>query len=168
MSSLQERIAARRAQREQERSFVIPVPGYEDVGLAARYKVLRYEELRDVGRGNEDLEGTSEGELAVFADTLIRACVELLERDKDGNYASLGCRWTTSGVREHLGVDLPEGATARQALFEVFNGPSGGTDLALHFQQYDSESSRTAVAIEKDLSGESVASSEPEGQPISQ
>lgn len=157
MSSLQERLAARREQLQQERTFVLPVLGYEDVGLHARYRVLSYEELRKIGKRNEKLEGTTEGELAVAADTLINACVELIERNDDDSYVGLGHRWTPAAVRELFGLDLAPDATAREAVHAVLPG----TQLMLHFNEYDGGLSDVAPEIAKEMAeGESEPSEE--------
>lgn len=141
---------ARRRQRAKERSFVLPVRGYEDVGLNARYRVLGYEELRDIDLRNKDLDGP-EGELARYADTLIEACEELLDGDQ-----GLGCKWSSTAavLREKLGVDVPEGAGARDNVFAVFNGTGGGNDLFLHWHEWDLEASKTVEEIDEEQAGE--------------
>jgi hypothetical protein len=165
VSSFQERMAARREYREQVHTFELPVLGYEDIGLYARYKVLPYEELRAIGKSNEKVAETVEGELAIAADTLIRACVGLLEKTGETagrpEYRELGCRWDPKGVREKLGVEVV-GDTARAAIFAVFNGPSGGNELSRHFLAYDAETEKVNTQIDEEQLGEFVGTSEPE------
>lgn len=155
-ASLQELIAARRAQRERERTFVVPVRGYEDLGLKARYRPLGYEELRDVDDRNQDAEG-AEGELSRYADSLLEANVDLLQDDQ-----SLGCRWSSgpAALRDKLGIDVADGSTSRQCLFAVFNGPGGGNDLFLHWTLWDREASRVVEQIDEEQVGESPPSEE--------
>jgi hypothetical protein len=157
MSSLQERVAARRKERERERTFVLPVPGYEDV-LHARYRPLPFEDLHDLQQRHEDDGDTAEGILGLRADTLARACVELLERSPDGSFRSLGFGWQPAGVREHLIPGLPESATARDTVFALFNGTMGGNELIWHFRQWDAEASRNVRAEADELLGESAPS----------
>lgn len=169
MSSLQERVAQRRRQREKERTFILPVRGYEDVGLYARYQVLSYEELRDIATGDED-------DVIQYADSLIAACLELLEKDGD-DYRSLGCRWASSPnvLRDKLGLDVPDGATSREALLLVFNGKGGTGDLVMHARAWDEEASKTVAEIDEEQAGEPLPSVEgssrlqpmplPEGSP---
>src|SRR5690242_9188531 len=94
MSSLQERLAARIQQLQQDRTFVLPVDGCEQE-LAARYRVLPYEEQWDLLNRYDGEEDSPETTLASNADLLIAGCVELLEVNDDGSYQSLGCRWNS-------------------------------------------------------------------------
>lgn len=155
MSSLRDRVAARRRERERERSFVLPIPGYEDLGLCARYRPLAFEELHDLQRRHAEDDESAGAILALRADTLARSCIELLERRQDGSYQSLGCGWTAFGVREHLVPELPETATARDAIFAVFNGVTGGQELYWHFGRWDEEASRSAQQLGEEQAGES-------------
>lgn len=179
MSSLKERFAAKLEQRLRENTYELPVPGFEDIGLWARYRPLSYEETRGIGLRNVKGEITPEAELAVYADTIIRACVELLEKtgeDEKGTpqFQSLGGKWDAPTVRDKLGVDLPGDATARQAVFAVFNGTRGGIDLAYHCQAVDAMADQVGESIAEELPGESepgdpgLSRSEPEQpQPVS-
>jgi hypothetical protein len=148
--------AALRAKREQlfaERTFYLPVLGYEDDGLVAKYRALTYEQLRDIGKKNESLGDTSEGELTTYADTLVNACVELAdgtERSENGNPVSLGVRWSATAANEFFGASLPEDATSRVAIRAVLPG----NQLALHFAAYDVELSKVAPKIASQMVGE--------------
>lgn len=160
--SLKEKLAARRAQLQSERTHVFPIPGYEDL-IAARYKSLDYKALRKIGNRNAKLEGTSDGELANYADTLINACVELLRVDGDDpeKYPSLRdsgnvARWDDQTVREFFDPDLPTGTSARQAILAAIPG----TQLALHFQRYDEWLSDVVPEIQEQMRGESEPSQE--------
>ena len=135
---------------------MLPVRGYEDLGLKARYRVLDYTELRDIDDRNQGADGP-EGELARYADTLIEACVDLLDGD-----TSLGCRWGSASavLRDTLGVDVPDGSTARQNVFAIFNGESGGNDLFLHWNAWDREASKTTAELDEEQAGESQPSVE--------
>ena len=153
--SLRDRLAAKRRELQQDRTFVLKVQGYETEGLYARYRVLPYETLRRVGENNKRLEGSPEGELAIAADTLNQACVELLERREDGSYLSLECRWSDPKAWDLFGVELPEGATTRTAMYEIFTGPGGSTNLMLHFKDYDEQLSNAMPEIDEAIRGNS-------------
>lgn len=163
MSSLQERFARVREERSRsdEYTFELPVPGYEQIGLWARYRVLDYKELRQIGNdvALEKIKNDSEEELAEYATTIIRACVELLEKTGDDSFQSLGYGWSADGIRK-LGADLPEGATARQAVFAVFNGPMGGNHLFHHFREFSTRADEVGPALTEDVQGESEPSEE--------
>lgn len=154
MSSLQERVAARRKQRAKERTFVLPVRGYEDLGLYVRYKVVGYEEVKDILTRDE-------GDLARFADTLIEACVEFCEKDGD-DYQGLGCRWSSAAgvLKDKVGIEVPADMTARDNVFAVFNGASGGTDLAFHYDAWETEATRTAAELDEEQADLSEPSEE--------
>ena len=157
MSSLQERLAARREQLYQERTFVIPVEGYEDVGLFCRYRVLPYEEWRKIGKNNEKLADTAEGEVGVAADTLIRACVNFVERKDDGTFTDLEYRWNSGGVAALFGIDLPSEGGARGAVQAAL--PSN--QLMLHYAAYSDAASTVVPAVDEEMAeGESEPSTE--------
>lgn len=149
--SLRDRIAQRRLELQQERSFVLPISGYEDL-LAAHYRVMSYSEFRKIGRRHEAIANTTEGELTVFADTLINACLELLEI-QDGDYVSTGKKWSVDAVRDLFGVDLPSDATVRQAVRQALTD----TDLALHYRAYDLKADSVGPGVEDAVVGEAVA-----------
>lgn len=163
MSSLQERVAARRAQRAKERTFVLPVRGYEDIGLYCRYKPLSWEEISD------NLSGDDPYDVEKAAGCLIEACVELLEdttpdvkRIKDKQFVGLGCRWSSAAnvLNDKLGVDVPDDATARDKLLAVFNGVGGTGDLILHARDWDEQAAQATSGIDEEQADLSVPSVE--------
>jgi hypothetical protein len=161
-ASLKERLSHRRQALQRVHTFVIPVTGYEGM-IAARYRGLYYEELREIGRANQNLDGTASGEIAIATDTLIAACQELLEDtgEKDDRnqpiYKSLGRRWDEDTVRELFGAeDIPIGTQPREALQWVL--PT--TQLMMHFAEYDTQMRSVTDDIDREISGESPANSE--------
>ena len=160
MSSLQERAAARRQQLEQDHSFVLPLPGYEDM-FAVRYRALSYGEMWRISDKNGALPNSPETDMANFADLLINGCVEFLEVKPDGSYQSLGHKWgDAKGINESFGLGLPEGATARECVFAVFSGPQGGNRLALHAAAYDAGLVQSTSEVAEETVGESGPSEE--------
>lgn len=153
--SVRDRAKARRRELQEERAFTIPLKGYEDM-FAVYYRVLSYEEYREIGKRHD--ENTPDGELAVYADTLIMACLDILELDENGKETSTGQRWTPAAVDALFGVEeLPADATARQAIRAVL--PSN--ELALHFNDYDKGADKAGPLVERRLEGEFGAGSEP-------
>jgi hypothetical protein len=164
--SLAERVAARRRELARERTAVLAIPGYEDM-LAARYRMLDFHTLRKIAERNRGQDEADE-EIANAADTLIHACVEILEVDTgdDGErvYRSTGQRWTAKAARELFGAELPNEATARDALLAAIPGAAGegdGLNVMVHFAAYDRELSRGNKALAQMIQGESEPS--PEG-----
>jgi hypothetical protein len=152
--SLQERLRATRNALQEERTFVLGVQGYARDGLYARYRVLPYDELRRIGRRHRGLQGTTEGEIAVAAVTLANACVEVLEKDKEsGEYKVVGNGWTPDVVADLFGAVLPDGATSMNAVYEVFSGPSGTTNLMMHWQDYNEKVADTVSEIDEVIRG---------------
>ncbi len=149
--SLRDRAAARREELQRQDTFKLPVEGWEDM-LLAEYRGLGYTMLRKIGERHD--QGTPEGELASFADTLINACVDIYEITPDGPVA-FGKRWSSSFVRDELGIDLPDSATARQALEAVLPEDY----LAMHFRAYDMKVGELLTKHDRAVVGESGASS---------
>ena len=156
--SLRERLAARRRELTEERTFLLAVPGYEDLGLYARYKSLPYEALRAIVKRHERTMDTAAGELALACDVLIHACIELVEKRDDDSYQSLGFRWGPEAAKELFQIDLPEGATVRNAIQEIFAGRS--MSLILHYREYDEQMGTTVAEVDDAQVGESAASSD--------
>lgn len=150
--SLKERLAERREQLHQERTFVIEIPGYRDL-IAGRYRTLPYEAIRKVYKRNEATLDTSEGELNSCADTLILGCVELLEKRDDGEYHSLDIRWPNAA--DLFGVDLPEGVSDARA---VVRAVLPGNELVKHAAEYNEQAEIVLPEVGKALEGESETS----------
>lgn len=136
--SIADILAQRRAQLANKRAkeMTIPVPGYEDV-LACRYRQLPAEEKLDIVHRHEGVGSDGANEIAAAADVLINACIELVKvtgKDDAGElqYEGLGYRWTADGVVALFKVELPENATARQAIRAVLDGE----DILTHLSDY--------------------------------
>jgi len=160
LSTLQEWLAAQREQLAQDRTEVVPVPGYEE-RLAGRYRLLplaRAEKIVERAKSNLDR----------YADTIINSCIELLEITGENEYQSTGHTWNRDGVRELFGVDLPDNATSRQAVFAAFPPPMGEYKLYQHFVQIDEKLSAGAAAADEVIEGNSEAGSAEAEPSISQ
>jgi hypothetical protein len=159
-TSLKERLSRRRQALQQHHVFVVPVRGYEGI-VAGRYRQLSYHEIRHINRVNAHLDDTAEGDIATATDTLIMACDELLEdtgqKDDQGKpvYKALGMKWGERAVRELFGVDdIPVGTQPREALQWVLPV----NQLMLHYRDYDVEMTNVLENIDRDMLGESEAS----------
>jgi hypothetical protein len=127
-ASLASRVATRRATLQAQSTTTLEVPGFEGI-LAATYRALSWKEMRSIGLRHERLSDEALQELYVAADTLILACEDVLEVLDGGERRSLGKRWGTA-LAQHLGVELPENANPRTALFALF---SRDTDVMTHY-----------------------------------
>lgn len=160
--SFKEKLAQRRKELEENTSFEMAVPGYEN--LWARYRVLGYEDMRSLGLAIEtEVENQAAGERLTAAATLLRACDELLEfqgPDAQGKpiFASLGCRWSLYAARELFGLELPDGVEDREALLQIFPYPRDML-LVTHFNDYVEMGMGYLPQIEEALMGESPAAS---------
>jgi hypothetical protein len=159
-NSLRGRLAARRVALREERTFDLPVPGYEKE-IIARYQPLDYIVLRRIGDRQESEPDKFQREVNTAADTLANACVGLYEVGEDGKAgASLNARWSTSAAKDLFGVpelELPQGSGARQALFAIF---ASDTSVVLHYSDYSELASDVSRQIDEDVAGESVSSTE--------
>lgn len=164
--SVKGRFAARRREL-QSKTVLDPlaVPGYD--GLYARYRILGYEDMREIGlRNEEEAPSIAEGEKWTAADTLVDACVDLMEpigKDDEGRliFQSLSYRWTAQAARDLFETEVPEDATGREALLSVFPYPQDML-LMTHFQEYVTDANLAGINdLEPRLMGESRAASEP-------
>lgn len=155
--SLQERLAHRRQQLTQERSFDLPVPGYED-DLVARYHPLSFKKNFDIETRNDKNPDRATATLNVILDKLIAACDGLFSKAEDGTLTDLGHKWTVDAAKALFGIDdLDEGATARQAMLAIFPD----TDLLIeHVKQYAEACTERVPQIQETLEGESEPSQE--------
>ncbi len=166
--SLEDRVAARREERQRARAslLIIPVPGYKDL-LAARYRVLQWEEKMDIVRRHKGLLNSEDGPLggnttdtvATAADMLIAACEEILEvsgKDDNGKplYRSLGQRWTAPMILETFRLPLPPEATVRHALIVAL----GSEEIIDHFGDYTRECDAILAEGDAVAQGEAPAS----------
>lgn len=119
--SLAGRIAERRRDLERKTTEDFDVPGYEGI-LVARYKVVGYAANRKIGKRHESMPAWIKAELYTMADTLILANVDLLENggDDPAGHRPLGLRWGVKAAQDLFRCQLPDNATARQAMFAIF------------------------------------------------
>jgi hypothetical protein len=158
MSSARERAAARRQHLQQKRTITLPLPGYEDI-YHVRYRILGAREIRKLGERNEKAGLTGyDLELNTFADILINACEEFLEVKGPDEFASTGHKWNANGANDLFDADLPEGSSARDAIFAVFPGTE--SELILHATEYDSHLTVEAARVDENSVGESQPSNE--------
>lgn len=161
--TFKQRLAQRRKELEDTTSIDIQVPGYEN--LYARYRVLGYEEGRDIARRvTEEADGNMTTiERLNAASSLAEACEELLEykgRDPEGKpvFESTGYRWGAPAARDLFDANLPDGAIARDAVMAVFPYPRD-TLMMTHYETYLGEAMGFLPEIERILQGESLAAS---------
>lgn len=125
MSAL-DSLRARRAELSRDRTLDVPVPGWPDGLLIARYGPPEPGGLDGiVGAARRfEAEGQQDVELAAAADTLIELCRELLTTGEDGEPVGLAqlagegqpIRFD-SRLAEHLGFDA---GSARECVYGVF------------------------------------------------
>ncbi len=160
-TSFKERLAQRRKELEAKTSVVLAVPGYEHLGLYARYRVLGYEDIREIGLRQETEAMTqTEGERNTAAQTLADACEDLMEKtgeDEEGRpiFQTLGYRWSAKAASDLFEVDnLPEGALAVTAVKAIFPYPH---DMLMmrHFQEYLADADLGIGEMEGQILGES-------------
>lgn len=161
--SLRDRVEQRRREleRQPEQTILLPIPGYEDL-LVAQYRALRYREMFAIESRHESNPDKAEGTLFALADKLIAACERILEPvgyDEDGHetYQDTGHRYNARAARELFGAELPEGATARQALLAIFGDADGEERLVLHGADYERERQRVRQHSDSRAEGESQA-----------
>lgn len=157
--SLQEKIAARYQRIHEKRTFVLPVPGYSDF-LSARYRPLPIEDtLRIFARRQQAMPTTvvevePDTLVANAADVLINACEELLEKNGDGTYHTLGKKWNTATIGELFPVVIDEdNPSVRWALVDALTS-DGVID---HFNAYEEEVTKIKQELERATEGESPA-----------
>jgi hypothetical protein len=160
--TFKQRLAQRRKELEADATFELEVNGYP--GLWARYRILGYEEIRDIGiRIEGEVTSQSAGERLTAATTLAEACLELLELkgyDDKGKpiLEGMGFKWTAMAARELFDVELPDGVVARDAIMAIFPYPR---DMLMmqHFENYLEQGMGYIPEIERVLQGESRAAS---------
>ena len=161
-ASFKDRLAQKRRELVEKSVFELAVPGYEELGLYARYRVLGYTDVRQMGLRNEgEAQTTAEGERNTAADVLAEACVGLLEKtgvDEEGKpvFTELGYRWTANAARDLFGIELPEGVLDRTAIQSIFPYPHD-MPMMRHFNDYMTEADMGNENIEETLLGESPA-----------
>jgi hypothetical protein len=159
--SLKARVQARRRELEQEHdsTFVLPIPGFEQL-LAVEYRPLNYREMMKLESRHSKNTDEAESVLFIAVDKMIAACERLVEvTGNPDEYADTGYRWNVQGVRECFGCELPDGATARQAVLKVFSYEGGEEDLILHSGEYETQRSTRRASVDRRVEGESEASS---------
>lgn len=157
--SLQERFQQRRQALEANRTVEIEVaPAWAGM-LAARYHKLGFKELQAiVERAQKETRDSGDQVLYSAADTLIRACDDLLVIHEDGSRESLGIKWGLNAARTLI-PSTTSAETARQAVFEFF---PNDMDLVAHSNEVSEWMQGKALPgedVEERLLGESAASS---------
>lgn len=152
--SLRTRLREKRRRLAEDNMFELPVPGFAEEGIWARYRVLRYEDLRQIGENNKNLKGF-DSELAIAADTLAWASAGLLLKKDDGSFEELGYYWTAEAARELFGVEgLSDDSTNSHVFQQIFDGPSGTTNIMLHFVAYDQRLQGLIPELDEAMRGE--------------
>ncbi len=116
-STLAERARARREKLVNQQTIVLEVPSYEGI-LAVEYRALDYFESRRIGDRLNRIKDEGERDLYLACDTLIAASINAFELGQE-NVRELGVGWGQQ-LAKHLGVDVADDATARQAVLSCF------------------------------------------------
>lgn len=150
--SLKDRLQARRSELQRQTTEDFDVPGYEGV-LVARYQLLDYKTLRGIISRSDKVPDPALQELNVMADTLIHACVDLLEYRSDGQHVPLGYRWGARAADALFGVAGADGLTARQATIASFPRDTLLMRHGVEVSQWQEAGGRAAVdeVIEDEL-----------------
>lgn len=155
--SLRDRLSTRREELRQQKPFDLDVPGYKGV-LKARYHSLDYPAIRKIGLRQKDNPNQIESELMIAADTLVNACVCLLEVLPDGSgVRETAFKWNAQTAWELFGIghdEVPEEATSRVALLRII---PNSTALMLHYAEYDAKSRGVDDEVVRTVEGESEA-----------
>lgn len=162
--SLRDYLAGRRQERQDKRTrrMVLPIVGYEQ-RLAGRYKILGFDEKRDIQHRHEKIGEAGDGQVLVnaSADLIINSCEDLLEVtgvDEAGKptYVSLGKRWMAPDVAELFGVEVTPQTTAIQALRLVLDPDQ----VMQHFGRIRAETEAILLEVEEESQGEAQPSVE--------
>lgn len=151
--SLQERIAERHRRVREERTVVLPVPGFSDL-LAARYRPLPIQDRLRILRKHQNAGEDGDDLVAAAADVLINACEDLLEKN-GSDWKSLGKKWTSSAIGELFPVAISEDTTAREALTQALTSDQ----IVEHSGEYNDECDKIRAELEGATEGESKATS---------
>ena len=155
-------LSQRRKDLQANTTFDMPVPGYDDLALWVRYRVLGFEDLKAIGLEIEsETSDQTLGERLTASQTLVAACEDLLHykgRDSQSKpiLASLGYQWGLSAARDLFEVELPEGVADREALLEIFPYPRDML-LVTHFNDYVEMGMSYLPSIDEVIQGESRA-----------
>jgi hypothetical protein len=155
--SLKDRLSELRQQAQEEHTFDLSVPGYENV-LVARYRSLSYRDQRKIGQRHENEKDQIELELNVAADMLITACQAVLAKNDDGSLVEIG-KWNVQTAQEQFGVDFGDHAgtaTARQAITSILSD----TNLMRHFADWLVATTDVNQKVDEVVQGESEPSLE--------
>jgi hypothetical protein len=135
-SSLVARLRHERDNRVAERTLDLAIPTWQSddgYGLVVRLRALSFAEAQPLNRrfigvlaqqDDEQQRKASEDELRIYADALIRACIDIMIRTPDGETMPLdetpaadACRFDARTC-ELLGLGVPQ--TAREAVLLVY------------------------------------------------
>jgi hypothetical protein len=154
--SLQDRLAERRKAISKVKIVDIPLPGYEDL-LVGRYKRIGYEPIKGIADRASKNPNEARGEVVAACDTLIQACVTILQVESDGSLKDLEIGWSP-GLAQMFGIPVPPGASGRWAIQAVL-APLPEMDVCImqHLQKYGEEMGYVHKDTDEELLGESTA-----------
>lgn len=153
--TLLEQLRAKREGIRRERRIILDIPGYGGT-IAARYRPLSWEVLKDIGQKAEKSKHPKK-ELVAHADTIARACEELYARrpeDPRRTLIPLSEVLGTDGPVTFASAELPgafgfSSTSTRQAVFGLINDELAITahhnELAEWMQDADSEDDEVFV-----------------------
>jgi hypothetical protein len=156
--SLADRIAAseRQATETPERAIILPVPGPTSSFLSVRYRALTYRELLKIEERHEKVKDSGDQYLFIATDKLIQACQGILENTGPDEYTDTGHKWTAQTAKVLFRRDLPDNATARQAVLAIFPDEEAVIE---HFKEYEQQRLEIRRQIDRETEGNSGARS---------
>lgn len=156
VASLRDKVQARRAALQKDRTVTLDVPGYEGI-LRARYRVLSWKEIGKIGERVakiKDLDA-AQRELWAAADTLVLASEAVydaaLDKDrKSDDDPPEGPKWCPQLAHD---LGFPDPQVPRVAVFAIF---ARDTQIMTHYQTLMGWQDGENVEVDEELVGESA------------
>ena len=151
--SLFDNLRARRDEIADTKTVTIPIPGFEDFGLAAQYRLVERPEVREVGeRVTKEVKDQNERVIALMVDTLIIALDGFVvsEKGKPEPKPLHDPNGTPVHTWSHMALELGgEPADDRDAVYWMF----GNNEFAVsqHALLYSRWMGNTSIDIENEL-----------------
>lgn len=149
--SLADRMKARRASLEKQKTEVFEVPGYEGI-FAVEYRMLGWSRIRQITRGHAQVKDPGQRELNSAVDTLLVATVQLLEVTATGHKPVSG-GWldlarALQDPSDPEAVKLPNNPTPQHALLAIFGVEAR---VMTHYGEYESWLNGQRQRVDEDV-----------------
>jgi hypothetical protein len=136
--SLEDRVAARRKQLDEETFEVFEVPGWNDI-LGVKLRLQGFEEGRKIAKQHAKVRPETLRELYVVCDTIVQCTVGLVEFNEDGSWTDSQHDWVSLVQRlvERKAIDVDDSLqmTPRRALLALV-GDKRIPNLYVEWQQW--------------------------------